>query len=105
MYRSTEDVFSATEPNASSPIAFSALINYALVGLADFISDSQNYQNNVFAETVINLGVNIFNLPVDSIQSPVYLRMYEQMIQGIIDYEVCPINHIPFPSHRLSPHR
>ena len=97
-YQSTENVFSATEENASSPITFSALINSALVGLVDFISGSQNYQNNVFVETIINLGINAFDLLVDPNLPPQqYLIIYEKMIQGIIEHGVCPVNYfIPF---------
>ena len=100
MYRSIEDFFSATEANASSPITFSALIDYALLALLGLISSSQNLQNNIFAETVIDLGVNVFDTPVDpNLPPPQYLILFEQMIQGIIEYEVCPVNYsIPFLS-------
>ena len=96
MYRSTEDVFSTTEAKAPSRITFSTLINYALGGLATVVPDSQNYENNLFAETILNLGIKSFGLPAD-LQPPQYLRLYEQMIQGIIEYEVCLVNYfIPF---------
>ena len=98
MYRSTEDVFSTTEANAPSRITFSTLINHALVGLATLVSESQNYGSNLFAETIINLGHKEFGLPAD-LPPPQYLRLYEQMIQGIIEYEVCLVNYfIPFLS-------
>jgi hypothetical protein len=100
MYRSIEDIFSATEANASSPIIFSTLINDALVGLGKLISDSQNFESNLFAETILNVGLKSFGLPADpDLPPPQYLSLYEQMIQGIIEYEVCPIYYfIPFLS-------
>ena len=98
MYRSTEDVFSTTEAKAPSRITFSALINYALLRLAAVVLDSQTYESNLFAETILNLGVKSFGLAA-ALQPPQYLRLYEQMIQGIIEYEVCFVNYfIPFLS-------
>jgi len=92
MYRSTEDIFTATEANASSPITFSTLINNALVGLGGLISDSQNYETNLFAGTIIELGLKSFGTQAE--QPPhQYLSLYEHMIQGIIEYEVCPVNY------------
>ena len=97
MYRSTEGIFTATETNASSTITFSALISNALVGLGELVTDSQNYETNLFAETINSLGLKAFGTEAE--QSPQYLRLYEQMIQGIIEYEVCPVNYfIPFLS-------
>ena len=99
MYRSTEGVFSAmAEANKSSPITFSTLITNALVGLAELISDSQNYDTNLFAQTIVDLGFQSFGPPTD-LPPLHYLRMYEQMIQGILEYEVFPVKYfIPFLS-------
>jgi hypothetical protein len=100
MYRSTEDIFSATEANGSSPITFSTLINNALVGLGKLITYSQNFDDNLFAEMILNFGLKSFGLPADpDLPPPQYLSIYEQMIQGIIEYEVCPVNYfVPFLS-------
>ena len=100
MYTSTEDIFSATEANGSSPITFSKLINNALVGLGGLISDSQNYDANLFAETILDFGLRLFGPSADpDLPYPQYLSVYEQMIQGIIEYEVCPVNFfIPYLS-------
>ena len=93
MYRSTEDVFSATEANfPSSPITLSTIINNAFVQLGQLISDSQNYDDNIFAETIIDLGIKSFGRPAH-LPPAEYLSLYEQMIQGIIEYEVCPVNY------------
>jgi hypothetical protein len=94
MYRSTEDIFSVTEANASSPITYPTLINYALAALGDLVSSSQSYESNVFAETILDFGLREFGPPADSdLPSRQYLSIYEQMIQGIIEYEVCPVNY------------
>ena len=98
MYQSTDDIFSATEAGASSPITFPTLIDNALVGLGTLISDSQNFESNHFAETILDSGLRALGPSADSdLQSPLYLRMYEQMIQGIIEDKVCPVNYfVPF---------
>ena len=99
IYQSAEDVFSATEMNTSSPITFSTLINNALVGLGGLISDSQNFESNLFAETVLEFALKSVGSSAESAlrQSHLYLSICEQMIQGIIEYEVCPVNYfIPF---------
>ena len=63
------------------------LIAYALVGLAGVISEAQNRQANLVAESVITFGVKSFGLPSDK-QHPKYLELYQSMIQGILEYEV-----------------
>lgn len=91
MYRSTEDIFSATEANASSPITFSTLISTALAGLGGLISDLQNHESNIFADTIYEFGFRSFGAPEDG-PSPRYLSIYEQMIQGIIEYDLPSID-------------
>ena len=91
-YQSTRGIFSATELNATSPIAFSELLGHALVGLGEIISEGQNFQANLVAESVITFGVKSFNLPPHQLNDT-YLRLYEKMIQGILEYEVCPVNN------------
>ena len=100
LYRSTEGIFSATEMNASTPITFSTLINNALVGLGGLIADSQNFESNLVAETILEFGLRSFGPSADpGLQVAQYLRICEQMIQGIIEYEVCPVNFfIPYLS-------
>jgi len=91
-YQSTARVFSAgaaLSQNASatySPNAFSVLANYSLIGLGGVISEGQNSDSNLVAESVITFGVKSFNLD-PYVRNDQYLRLFEQMIQGIIEYE------------------
>ena len=91
-YQSTRDTFSAMQPNATSPITFSDLITYALVGLGDVISEGQNFQSNLVAESIVTFGVKSFNLAPYQLNDT-YLRLCEKMIQGILEYQVCAINN------------
>jgi len=95
-YQSTSRVFNAGDPLAAnesaiySPSAFSLLANYSLIGLGGVISQGQNFDSNLVAESVITFGVKSFGLKPYQKDSA-YLRLYERMIQGILEYEVCPV--------------
>ena len=93
-FQSTSGIFSACEARTLSPIAVSTIISDSLVALGTVIADSQNFQANLIAESVITLAVKSFNLPPYA--SPVYLRLFERMIQGILKYEVCPVDDFHF---------
>ena len=93
-YQSTQGIFSAMQPNATSPIAFSELLSHALVGLGDIIEEGQGFETNLVGESVITFGVKSFDLPpYPSQPNDMYLQLYEKMIQGILEYEVCPVNN------------
>jgi len=94
-FQSTSGIFSAHEPRTFSPIAVSTIINDSLIGLGGVIAEGQNFQANLVAESVITFAVKSFRLrPYES--SPEFLRLYEQMIQGILEYEVCPVDSFHF---------
>ena len=86
-YQSTTRIFSTHEPSAPSPTAVSTIINSWLMGLG-ITADGQNFQANPVAESVITFAVEPPQQP-----TPPYLRLFEQMFQGI---EVCPINNFHF---------
>ena len=89
-YQSDARIFSTSGPTTAAPIAFSTHINNALIGLGDIISEGQGFQANQVAESVFTFGVKSFGeLPQ---QIPLYLRLWERMIQGILEYEVRPVN-------------
>ena len=95
MYRSTTGIFSTHEPRAFSPIAVSTIINDPLVGLGNIISGSQNSRANAIAEQVINFAFTFFGLsPYEP--SPQIWRLFERMIQGMLEYEVCSVNSSHF---------
>ena len=90
-YQSSPGIFSAQAPTTNFTNAYPALIERVLVGLGGLIQQAQNLQVNLVAESVITFGVKAFRLqPYE--QHPQYLRLYEAMIQGIIEYEVCLAN-------------
>ena len=98
-YQSTTRIFSAAGPTVAAPIAFSPHINNALIGLGDIISEGQNFEANLVAESVFTFGVKSFGVRPQ--QNSQYLRLFEQMIQGILEYEVRPVNISSFlQSHR-----
>ena len=84
-------VLSANESAGTySPTAFSVLANYTLIALGGVISQGQNFDSNLVAESIITFGVKSFGLEPYA-RNDEYLRLYEQMIQGIIEYQVCPV--------------
>ena len=87
-YQSVQDVFLLENSNTTSPLSFTGLIEESLTGLGAIMSQGQNWQANEVAESVITFGVKSFELQ-PYVKVSEYLRLYEAMIQGIIDYEVC----------------
>jgi len=94
-FQSTSGVFSAREARAFSPIAVSTIINDSLVGLGGVIAEGQNFQANLIAESVILLAIKSFGIPPYA-PCPEFLRLFERMIQGILEYEVCPVDNFHF---------
>jgi len=94
-FQSTSGIFSAREPRTFSPIAVSTIINDSLVALGSVIAEGQNFQANLVAQSVITFAVKSFNLPPYE-PSPQYLQLFERMIQGILEYEVCPVDNFHF---------
>jgi hypothetical protein len=91
-YQSALGIFSASkEPSATFANTFPGFIEEALIALGGIILEAQNVQANLVAESVITFGVKAFELDPYT-PSDQYLRLYEAMIQGIIEYEVCLVN-------------
>jgi hypothetical protein len=88
-YQSASRVFSSSEErNATFANAIPGLIEHAVGVLGAVIWQSQNIESNLVAESVIT--------PVSDVQpnerNETYLRLYEEMIKGIFEYEVCLVN-------------
>ena len=91
-YQSTKNIFTIGQQTlGSTNVTFPNLLTYALVGLAAIISEGQGFQSNPVAESVLTFAYKSWNVSINAAQSPQYLRLFEQMIQGIIEYEVCSI--------------
>ena len=102
-YHSTTNIFSAAQPTleSSQVITFPNLLTYALTGLGEVISEGQNFEANLVAESVLTFAYKSFNVSLDANQPTEFLRLFEQMIQGIIEYEVCFIDMFSrHPSYR-----
>ena len=57
--------------------------------LGDIVLQVQGEQSNLVAESVFTFGVKSFGLTPYT-QNEEYLQLFEAMIQGILEYEVCP---------------
>ena len=98
-YQSTEHIFTTAGLTVTSSIALSTHINNALIGLGEIISEGQNSKGNLVAESVFTFGVKSFGVLPQ--QNSLYLQLFGQMIQGILEYEVCPVGKLSFlQSHR-----
>jgi hypothetical protein len=96
-YNSTTKIFTAGQPAPESfaDITFPNLLPYAFQALGSAISEGQNFEANLVAESVLTFAYKSFNVtppPGNSNLSPQFLRLFEQMIQGILEYEVCSID-------------
>jgi hypothetical protein len=90
-YQSAPSIFSSSGPKATFATTTPGLMELALGGLGAVIWEGQNIKSNLVAESVITFGVKDFQLqPYE--QNEKYLRLYEAMIKGIIEYEVCLFN-------------
>lgn len=87
-YSSQPGVFSSTEWSSISTSGSSDLIQRAVIEVGTIINQAQNWQANLVAESVITLGVKAYDLPPYA-KVETYLRLYEAILQGIIEYEVC----------------
>ena len=101
-YQSNPGVFSSNESisNSTTTSTFSGVIDNAISALGDIISNSQGGLSNLLAETVFSFGVSSANL-MPYVQNEGYLQLFAAMIQGVLDYEVCPAKLLLIPS----PHR
>jgi len=91
MYHSSPGIFNTQKPTTTFTNTFPTLIERALVALGGIIQEAQSIQSNLVAESVITFGVKSFRLPPYQ-RNDQYLRLYETMIQGIVEYQVCLAN-------------
>ena len=93
-YNSTTNLFTVGQPAPESiaNITFPNLLPYALQALGEVISEGQNFQANLVAESILTFAYKFFNVPLHANLSSNFLRLFEQMIQGILEYEVCSID-------------
>jgi hypothetical protein len=86
-YTGTAGVFNSTQTAIStSPGTSTELVTRAVGALGNIVWQAQNEESNLIAESVITFGIKSFNLP-QYVPADGYLRLYEAMIGGIIDYE------------------
>jgi len=85
-YTGLSDIFTTQAPIATAPSSSSQIGSPMVNSLGSIVWEAQDVQSNLFAESIITAGVKSFVLPPET-QSAGYLRLYEAMIQGILDYE------------------
>jgi len=90
-YQSAPSIFSSKSSNMTFANTTPGLMELALGGLGAVIWEGQNIRSNLVADTVITFGVKDFQLLPDE-RNETYLRLYEEMIKGIIEHEVCLVN-------------
>jgi hypothetical protein len=108
-YNGQAGIFSINNSTVSTwPTTSTELISRSVMSLGDVVrevcklsfafmshkaeknGEAQNDAANLVAESVITFGVKNFNLPPLN-QSSEYLKLYEAMIQGMMDYQVRPV--------------
>ena len=104
-YRSLTGLFSANKSISTSPNTFPGFIDTAILVLGDIVLQAQGEQSNLVAESVFTFGVKSFGLTPYT-QNEEYLQLFEAMIQGILEYEVCPAEFlfISSPQSFYRPH-
>ncbi|KAJ2926510.1 hypothetical protein H1R20_g10572, partial [Candolleomyces eurysporus] len=88
-YHSVPGYFTTSRALVAQPPqkpTFAWYIEWGLVGLGNAIWEGQNWSANLVAEAVFSLGAKKLNL-VTRERNPIYLKMYEAMIQGMLEYE------------------
>lgn len=88
VYYNQTNLFIVDSTSGPSVSAISpALMRIAINSVGGVLWGSQQYEANFVGESIITFGVKSFGLqPYD--RSETYLRLYEAMIQGLLDYEV-----------------
>jgi hypothetical protein len=87
MYQSNPDLFSSTEPIQLDATTYTHFIDQYVQAFGQIIANAQNQKANQIAELVGSLGVISFKLSLSE-RNSTYLRLYEAMIQGMMQYTV-----------------
>lgn len=76
-----------TPGEASQRSTYAPFIDGGLIGLGNLIWEGQNWASHLVAEAVFSMATK--NLNVSSLErSDTHLRLFEAMIQGVLEYEV-----------------
>ena len=93
---SQDGTFTTQGPISTSPGTSTELLKSAVNGVGDIIWKAQSLMSNMVADMMVGLALEFFELPPDS-QDENYLRLYEAVIQGMLDYEVRLIDILVHP--------
>ena len=63
----------------------------AVQGVGDVLWKAQSRETNLVGDMIVGLAGGFLKLPTHA-EDARYLRLFEAVIQGILDYEVCSIN-------------
>lgn len=104
-YTGQLDSFTAQSARSYSPTLnpiTQQLATNMLPTIGNAVWESQSLESNAIAESIITLGIKALNQAPYTLDRDT-LKLYEQMIQGILDYEVslvyCPFSAL-MPLHR-----
>jgi hypothetical protein len=89
-YESVPGIFSLNKEIATSPTTYSGIIDRAVVTLGNVVREAAGSVSNTVADSVFTFGAKFFDLP-PNVNTPESLVLFATMIQGILDYEVCPV--------------
>lgn len=97
--------FVAKEPILTASGTDTELLTRSVMALgSNFVQTQTMSATNSVAESIITFGVKYLGLK-PYVKDPEYLRLYEAMMRGILDYEVRSSNYISSPLiHLIRPH-
>jgi hypothetical protein len=67
------------------------LMDTAVQGVGDVLWKAQSRETNLVGDMIVGLAAGFLKLPTDT-WNATYLRLFEAVIQGMLDYEVCSID-------------
>ena len=89
-YSSQLGAFTTQEYTDTSLKNITKLMDTAVQGVGDVIWKAQSRETNLVGDMMVGLAGEFLKSPTDA-GSAMYLRLFEAVIQGMLDYEVCSI--------------
>jgi len=88
-YTSNDNLFTTRIVNGTSSNISTSLLDRTLSAIPHTISEAQALDFNSVAESVITYAIKYygFNSTYPYVQNDLYLRLYEALIQGMLEYE------------------
>jgi hypothetical protein len=89
-YISSSNLFISQNTTGTSSDSSTSLLDSSISAVPNTISEAQNLIANMVAESVITYAVEYFGINHSNqyVRNDQYLRLYEALIEGILEYEV-----------------